>query len=64
MNDTAKCNGFIEGDECLNKERCLRYTLRADDLWQAWMAPSYAKPGVCGDFINNYKDGKENPKAN
>lgn len=58
-NDIAKCPGVIEDKPCLNKDRCLRFTVKSDDLWQAWLTPSYSKPGVCRDFINNYNDEKK-----
>lgn len=58
-NDISKCPGIIEGEPCLNKERCLRFTIKSDNLWQAWLTPSYGKPGVCRDFINNHKDEKK-----
>jgi hypothetical protein len=58
-NDIAKCPGIIDRELCLNRERCLRFTIKADDLWQAWMTPSYGSNKQCRDFINNYKDEKK-----
>jgi hypothetical protein len=59
MNDISKCPGVIEGETCLNKERCLRFTLKSDDMWQSWITPTYKSPGVCRNFLNNYKDEKD-----
>jgi hypothetical protein len=60
MNDIAKCPGVIEDQPCLNKDRCLRFTLKSDDMWQPWLTPTYKSPGVCRNFLNNYKDEKAN----
>ncbi len=57
--DIAKCSGIIDGDPCLNRERCLRFTIKSDDLWQAWLNPRYNDKGLCANFINNHQDEKK-----
>lgn len=57
--DIAKCPGIIDNELCLNRERCLRFTIKADDLWQAWMTPRYNDKGLCANFINNHQDEKK-----
>ena len=58
-NDISKCDGIIDGELCLNRERCLRFTIKADDLLQAWMSPRYNDKGQCANFIDNHKDEKK-----
>lgn len=59
MNDISKCDGCVGSVLCVNKDNCLRYTIKADDLLQSWLMPKMKANGNCQYFIPNYKNEKE-----
>ena len=52
----AKCDGFIEGDLCINKNDCLRYNRKQDDLFQEWVTPKLSDIGKCSLYIKDYSN--------
>lgn len=56
MNDISKCDGCIGNVLCVNKDNCLRYTIKADDLLQSWLVPKMKTNGNCQYFIPNYEN--------
>ena len=66
--DISKCDGWIINKKdingktilCENRENCLRYTKKADDLLQSWLMPEMKENGNCRNYIYNYKDEQTN----
>lgn len=47
MADISKC----EGTNCPLKEKCYRYTVKADPLWQSWFSTvPTVENGICMEF--------------
>lgn len=61
MTDISKCDGWIRNVLCVNRDNCLRYTIKADDLLQSWLTPQMKDNGNCQYFIPNYADEKTKP---
>ena len=59
MSDTSKCDGVIGDCLCVNRENCLRFTMKADDLFQSWLVPSMKDNGQCKYHISNYAHEKK-----
>lgn len=57
-NDISKCDGILDKELCPNKERCLRFTIKADDLLQSWIRGKVNEKGKCQHFLDNYADEK------
>lgn len=61
MSEISKCDGFIKDVMCPNKDNCLRYNIKSDDLWQSWIRPDVKDNGQCRSFLRDYgKDQKRN----
>lgn len=61
MNDISKCDGWIRSALCVNRDNCLRYTIKADDLLQSWLVPQMKSNGNCQYFLPNYEQEKAKP---
>jgi hypothetical protein len=61
MTDISKCDGWIRNVLCVNRDNCLRYTIKADDLLQSWLTPSMKHNGDCKYFLQNYEQEKAKP---
>jgi hypothetical protein len=61
MTDISKCDGWIRNVLCVNRDNCLRYTIKADDLLQSWLTPSMKHNGDCKHFLQNYEQEKAKP---
>lgn len=62
MTEISKCDGWIRNVLCANRDNCLRYTIKADDLLQSWLSPQMKSNGQCQYFLPNYANEKEKPK--
>lgn len=62
MTDISKCDGWIRNVLCVNRDNCLRYTIKADDLLQSWLMPQMKSNGSCQYFIPNYEQEKAQPR--
>ena len=61
MTDISKCDGWIRNVLCVNRDNCLRYTIKADDLLQSWLTPSMKHNGDCKYLLQNYEKEKAKP---
>jgi hypothetical protein len=61
VNDISKCDGWIRSALCVNRDNCLRYTIKADDLLQSWLVPQMKSNGNCQYFLPNYEQEKAKP---
>jgi hypothetical protein len=62
MTDISKCDGWIRNVLCVNRDNCLRYTIKADDLLQSWLVPQMKSNGNCQYFLPNYEQEKTKPR--
>lgn len=60
MTDISKCDGWIRNALCVNRDNCLRYTIKSDNLLQSWLMPQMKTNGQCQYFIPNYADETKN----
>lgn len=62
--DISKCAGVFKDKACPDKDSCLRFTIKANDLLQSWLFPKPDAKGTCRDYLRDYRSSRPSQGRN